>query len=501
MARQVCAQQGSVIAMFAVVLVVLIGFAGLAIELGQVFNRRAEVQALADAAALAAARQLNGSAAGIAGALAAAAERVSSTTDGVAYRYGQAYAPWSNAALAFGASASGPWLDAVSASAAPQGISFVRVDTGALGSALTQMDTLFMRVISSAFDVLQVSARAVAGPYSINITPLAICAMSPQAAAARGGELVEYGFRRGVSYDLMQLDPTDTDGVGAHYLIDPIAAPGTSGVAADFALETIKPMVCTGTLAMPRVTGGPITVLGPFPLAALYGQLNSRFGQYVAPCNVLTAPPDANIKAYSSAGFFGTTSSWMNASTPPLSGQAAARYPAAPSGGSEKLWTYADPWPLPAGTGPDKYGPLWSFARAVPFAAYVPGVAEPAGGYPPFAATQANWNALYPVNSGSGAPSLKSASYPGGSTATPYQATFGSFFAAPATGAPGLRNRRVLNIPLLSCPVPSGSVTPATVLAIGRFFMTVPADSSHLYAEFAGIAPEQALSGQLELKP
>lgn len=501
MARQDCVEDGSIVVMFAVVLVVLIGFAGLAIELGQVFNRRAEVQAMADAAALAAARQLNGTAAGVASAVTAASDRLSNSADGVSYRYGQAHAVWNNAALAFGSSAQGPWLDAATASATPQGVSFARIDTGALGSDLTQLDTLFMRAISAAFNVVQVSARAVAGPYSINITPLALCAMSPLAAAARGSELVEYGFRRGVSYDLMQLDPNDTDGVGAHYLVDPIAAPGVAGTAGDFAIDAIKPLVCTGTLAMPRVTGGQITVQGPFPLAALYGQLNSRFGQYSAPCNVLTAPPDANVKSYSIAGFFSTASSWMNASTPALSGQAAARYPAVPSGSSESLWTYADPLTLPSGTGPDKYGPLWSFARAVPYAAYAPGLPEPPTGYPPFAATQANWNLLYPVNSGSGPPALRIASYPGGGTATPYQATAGTFFAAPATGAPGVRNRRVLNLPLLRCPVPSGSVERATVLAIGKFFMTVPADSSHLYAEFAGIAPEQSLSGNLELKP
>jgi hypothetical protein len=56
--------------------------------------------------------------------------------------------------------------------------------------------------------------------------------------------------------------------------------------------------------------------------------------------------------------------------------------------------------------------------------------------------------------------------------------------------------RRVLNLPLLSCPV-SGSA--ATVLGIGRFFMTVRADDTRLYAEFAGLADEESLRAQVKL--
>lgn len=491
-------QHGAVIVLFAAMLMVLLGLAGLALETGQLFNRRAEVQSLTEALALAAARQLNGSSSGVNAALAAASERLTST-DGLLYQYGRARISWNPAALAFAASAQGPWLDASAAASAAQGLAYVKVDPFQLDPALTQFPTVFMRAFSAALAQVAVGAPSIAGPGAINVLPLAICALSPQAAAARGTELVQYGFRRGVSYDLMKLDPADTDGVGAHYLIDPVAPPGNAGMAQDFALDTVKPFVCSGTLAMARVTGGTLTVQGPFPLAALYAQLNSRFGQYTAPCNASTAPPDVNVKAYGVSSFFNGAAAWMNVSVPPLSTQAATTYPAVPSGTTEALWTYADPAILPANTSADKYGPLWSYARAVPFSTYVAGEAEPASGYLPYSATQASWNLLYPVNSGSAAPSLKTAVYPAGATATPYQASGGNFFAAPAAGAPGQRGRRVLNVALLSCPVAVTGISMATALAVGKFFMTVPADSSHLYGEFAGIAAEQTLAAPLEI--
>ncbi len=68
----------------------------------------------------------------------------------------------------------------------------------------------------------------------------------------------------------------------------------------------------------------------------------------------------------------------------------------------------------------------------------------------------------------------------------------------PARGR-GVRHRRVLNVPLLECPVAGGAGATATVLAIGKFFMTVPATSTSIKAEFAGIARQENLSGTVEL--
>lgn len=61
-----------------------------------------------------------------------------------------------------------------------------------------------------------------------------------------------------------------------------------------------------------------------------------------------------------------------------------------------------------------------------------------------------------------------------------------------------VRGRRVLNVPLLSCPIVPGARATATVLCVGRFFMTVPATPTTLYAEFAGLLPARRLAGKVE---
>ena len=62
-----------------------------------------------------------------------------------------------------------------------------------------------------------------------------------------------------------------------------------------------------------------------------------------------------------------------------------------------------------------------------------------------------------------------------------------------------MAQRRVLHIALLACPLPAGSDVLASVLGIGRFFMTAPATSSALSGEFAGMADELSLAGAAEL--
>jgi hypothetical protein len=51
----------------------------------------------------------------------------------------------------------------------------------------------------------------------------------------------------------------------------------------------------------------------------------------------------------------------------------------------------------------------------------------------------------------------------------------------------------------LQCPVAPGASTKGTVVGIAKFFMTVPASSSALYAEFAGMTTETALGGNVRL--
>jgi len=476
-------QRGVIASVFALMLVLLLGFVGLALDLSRLYHRGSELQIVANASALAAARQLNGTAAGVANALSQAA----AAANALRYQYGQLAVSWNDAALSFSTSANGIWLDAASAQSAPDGLLFARVDTGKLDGALGAVDLAFMQVLSAALTSASVSAKAVAGRSSIGVAPLALCALSNTAAVARANpgppantELVEYGFRRGIAYDLMQLNPGGTS--AENFVVDPFDPPGAAGVAGNTAVSLVGPYACTGSLAMPRVTGGAITVGRPFPLAALFNQLNSRFDQYSgAQCSVATAPPDSNIKSY----LYGSAVTWMSSAP---AGQAAQ---STSSGG--KLWTVADPLPAPAGNTAPLYGPLWAYAKAVPYSSYVPGAAEPSGGYAPFATSA--WATLYKP----GAPSVTVA-YPT-SGSTPYKAGSGSYFLAPSAAHKGVANRRVLNVALLSCPVAAGAKASATVLGIGKFLMTVPATATSLVAEFGGLASEQALGGSVELYP
>jgi Flp pilus assembly protein TadG len=467
-------QSGSIAVMCAVLIIPLVVLCGFAIDLGMVYNRKAEMHNFAHAIALSAAKRLNGTPGGITDAV-SAANAVAAANK---YRNFSASVPWDASALTFSTSPdrNGAWVDAGTAAGSAARMFYVKVDTRILDGA-GDVETALIRVLDPKFAIIPANSEVIAGRLSIQLAPLAICAMSATPAAPRTNspayvELVEYGFRRGVSYDLMNLNPNGTTPV--NFVINPVAAPGAAGSPADMLPQSVSPYACRGSLDIPRVTGDPITVAQPFPLSSLYSQLNSRFDQYDGSCTANGAPPDLNIKAYDYRNM-PSPIPWMN--TAPA-GQTAA---SSTSGGI--LHTVAD-LPVPGGTAA-QYGPLWAYAKAVPFSAYKPGIPEPDNGYATF--TTASWPTLY------GGQTVKT--YPA-STSTPYKPGAGVNLQLPsAANGPGKRNRRVLNVPLLSCsPVPSGS---ATVLAIGRFFMTVPATPSVLAAEFAGTMSMQSVGGNV----
>jgi hypothetical protein len=481
-------QRGAIAIMFVLMVLTLLSVAGLVLDLARAYNRKLELQTLADAVALAAARELNGTPTGVANAVSAAA----STADNFHYQYNRLPIPWSADALRFGASpgvGGSGWTDADGASAAPAAMLYARVDTGELDSELGAVAALFWRIAGNAPATLQVAARAVAGRLTIPVTPLAICAQSTTAAASRANsgsasynELVEFGFRRGVGYNLMNLNPGGL--TPENFLIDPLSAPGVAGSPGNFATAVVGPFVCAGSMLMPSVTGGTLNVQRNFPLAALYPHLNSRFDNYTGGyCQPEAAPPDRNIKAFAFGGI-----SWMS---PMAATQTAASW----TSGGTRLWTRADPLPGDATNTAAQYGPLWAYAKAVPFSAYSAKPIEPATGYTTF--TTAAWSTLYTPGppAASGYPSSTA-------SATPYNISFGPTFLAPAAARqPGVAGRRVLNVALLACPVPAGATATATVLGVGRFFMTVPANATSLSAEFAGMAPAASLLGTVELQP
>lgn len=480
-------QRGAFAIMFAAVLIVILGFSGLALDLGQAYNRKTELQGIAQAVALAAARELNGTAAGVT----AAQLRAGETAARLKVRYGEGFT-WNDAAIRFSntPAAGAEWVDAATARAAPTARYYVKVDTRALGQDLGLVESLFIRVLPQAQASASLGERAVAGRSTIHVLPMAVCAMSDEPAAARVNpgppqtvELVEFGFRRGVSYDLMQLNPGAATPIS--FVIDPLAPPGGLGSASNTSASAVAPFICSGRMWTARVTGGMIRVGSPFPIASLYRELNSRFDQYSGSrCKPNGSPPDWNIRAYTHGA--GGGAAWMN----PRASVASA----APSTSAGRLQTIADLAAPPANTAPGAYGPLWSYARAARFSAYVPGAAEPPGGYASFAPS--DWDSLYPAT-----PGIAASGYPGASQ--PYHASTGAWYGAPSAPntAVSVLGRRVLHVPLLQCPVAAGANVGASARAIGKFFMTVPATATSLHAEFAGLIPEDQLTGQVILYP
>lgn len=480
-------QRGAFAALFALLLVGLLGFIGLALDLGQLYQRKAQLQTLADATALAAARQLDGTAAGLARALQQAAAVAAAYTA----QYNDQALGWQDQALQFGAApgaADGAgWLTASAAQSAPQTLLYVKVDTSLLASSPGLVETVFMRVLSDALATVGTRGRAVAGRATLNVTPLAVCALSATPAAKRDNngasanmELVEYGFRRGVSYDLMQLNPGGP--AAENFVVDPLDPVGALGSSANMTTAALAPYVCAGAVALPHLVGMNVTVQRAIPLSGLALPLNSRFDQFAgSPCTPNGAPPDTNVMAYPYAGGIG----WMNKLP---AGTAPATQGAATLSSATVRWTIADPPPPLTGNAAPAYGPLWAYARAVPYSAYTAaGGIEPAAGYT--ALPTSSWPILYP-------PVPAPTNYP---VKPPYLGS-GTYTLAPsAANLPGMKLRRVLNLPLLACPVAGGTTVLANVRAIGKFFMTVPAGTSSLYAEFAGIAPESTLGGQVEL--
>ena len=485
-------ERGVFAILFVPLLILVLAMCGLALDASAMYNRKVELSGLAKAAAMAAAQELNGTTAGIA----AAQLKARDTAENFTYQYGLSVT-WKDAALSLGTTParSGSWVPASEVTDASK-YYFVKVDTSALD--IGTVNTTLMQLVSSSMTTVTLSETAVAGRAGINALPLAVCAMSETPAAERTNtgmaetELVEYGFRRGVNYDLMQLNPKTT--TAARFLINPVAGPDMASSAFD--TSTMGPFLCSGTMWIPQLKGGTIHVSAlpsTAPLAGLSTQLNSRLDDYTGSlCSPSSAPPDNNVKPYPYDKPAGAP--WMV----PATGLAAARTTTERG----KLETVAD-IPPPGSTIPglaaSAYGPLWSYAKAVKYSAYtLSGGTEPAAGYATFSTT--DWGNLYKTG-------LSATAYPSGSQATPYNpigTAYPTTVAAPNASRKDFMTplRRVLNVPLLSCTaVPSGSNVEATVKGIGRFFMTVRATDDSLIAEFAGTTPDQQLTGPVLLYP
>lgn len=508
-------QRGAVAVMSGLLLMlVLIPVSGLVLDLGHLYIVKTELQNLADASALAAGKDLDNSDAGLNKAVASGIALAQKNR----YDFGKTLT-LKGENFRFAASPNGPWYTLAQSLGNATGRTFVEVDTRASGSggAPQSINTWLMRIAGN--NETTTYGRAVAGRFVTTVTPIGICAVDPlrRSASYEYGsftEIVEYGFRRGMSYNVFNLGSLG-GATSDPYQINPVNAPPNACNPANSSANVTAPFMCVGNSAvLPSGIGQVYTNTGM--TASLDKALNSRFNDYSggSKCDPASAPPDKNVKEYPCAG----SSPCGGNNTPPTDWQdsGAATLPSQQAvdtvvNGSLSTPKYALPfeasaidpakiWPSTVDASArvttqasyQQHGAMWSYTPAIQSdgaTAITPAQANGTSGsskmYGALGTATDYINAgTYPTSVGAGFTSQHAA---------PYNQASGPTFQAPA-GRPGVENRRILNIVLIDCrtpPVGSGACGVMNVVGIGKFFMQTKADFSgspaKLNVEFTGL--------------
>lgn len=485
-------QKGAVAIIVALCAIVLFAFMGIALDLGQTYNTKTDLQNAADAAALAGAKELNDTVAGVRNAEAKAIAIAQQHT----YHYStpvSATSDGSDLTLWVGACPKDSCMvlsSTVTTEALAAGKTFIKVETG-----LRSITTNFMRVAGAAFNTIQTFGSATAGHSETTVSPIAVCAIDPNNVTAEDlitHELLELGFRRGVSYDILALNPLGS--AGTPYLLNPVDN-------ADDPDEDCAPNHSSTSFTAPFICDGKSSIIFHTPAhaylntgvsAKIEAALNSRFDVFgsgnSSPCIPSEAPPDVNVKEYKCTGAPGTHPGC--ATNPPAGSPRDWMGPAGNTTIPTQETISIDPLtnkPLTASTVPpltfSLYGVLWSYSRAVHFDAAAPHHAGTAFG-------ASDWPTLY-------GPGAANHAYP---EPSPYAQNSPSDYFKKPTNYPQYAkvNRRVLNIAIINCnSIPAGALScrKIDVLGIGRFFMLEKADlTGHktIQTEFAGLTDPEA---------
>ncbi|WP_249931148.1 pilus assembly protein TadG-related protein [Ramlibacter sp. 2FC] len=453
---------------------VLFGFLALVVDLGRTYVVRTELQNAADAAALAGAKQLNQTAAGV----------TSAVSFAIAMAAQNDFKFSTPVTITIADISVGHCPDDVCMVAA----STVDTDGEASNKTFIKVDipsgnlpTFFAMIPTASGDTGTAATttygRAVAGRFINDITPIGICAISTAKGELIGPtfpdgsrELAQFGFRRGVSYDLFNLGPLGSP--ADTYLLDPVDIHPNPCDPANSSANITAPFVCGGSSAILTTTPGTVWGNTGYSWGKIQAALNSRFNVYggASVCIPAQAPPDINIQNFA-------CKEGDLCPSPPL--PAADWMTPASAPATQHIINPSLPPAVPL---PEQYGVLWSYSRAVrgvvdpdDTTSFIPGTSYATG----------DWATLY--STPGGAPATN-ANFPVPATGSPYQDP--SHTTAP-TGNPGLANRRVLNLAIANCPLitGTGACMAIPVLGIGKFFMQVPAVNSpkKLYVEFAGL--------------
>ena len=482
-------QHGAVLIVFGLSIAVLIGFLALVIDLGRTYVIRTELQNAADAAALAGAKELNQSLAGVTSAVAKA--------KAIALQNNFKFSTpvnldTLNATISVGScpddgSCTMVLASTVTTDALAAGKTFLKIAIQSGGLA-----TFFGGFVGSTST--STYGNAVAGYFVLDITPIGVCAIDLFKGGIRpslaGNELTEYGFRRGIAYDLMLLG--DVAGSSTPYLLNPVDVFGVTCSNSNSSASAAVPYLCSGSSTVAVKVPGSVYGSTGFQ-ASSDKALNSRFDNYQGnTCDPSVAPPDINVKDYTivgggATGLIGNPRDWTD---PGFN-----NYPSQQSISIDPA-THK-PFPNPT---IDQYGALWSYSRAVKAVGTSPNATAATGAAANFSLT--DWPTLYAGNKADVFGTVPRLGYPNtippnppfptGTLSAPYSTTAGTwngnYFSAPSHT--GKRDRRVLQVAIVNCPTSSGNNCGATIniLSVGRFFMTTKSNvPTSLVAEFDGL--------------
>jgi len=438
-------QRGAILLVVAFSLIVLFGLAALVLDVGRMYIIKNQLQNAADAGALRGAKALVGTAGGLATAESKAREAaLANEFKLVATALTSGEIDVYFASTPFPAS----WTSADAACrSAPANCYFVRVDTRAGGIA-----SFFAGIVG--VDTNAAKALAIAGRYTVDVLPLAACAID-LANCPDVNPSGTCGYTKGLSYKVSEVNPI---GPGTLYWIDPEAtSPSSCSITS---ANAMRPYVCQGKVSAGVKMATTVYTNTGISSGPLLGAMDSRFGDYppASQCSPDTAQPDTNIMQYLCPSGSGCAVSNNNPSvtvnwtTGTFTSQAAHR-------------TSAD------GVMPmtfDTDGVIW--AAVPPETAPIPGRTV---------------NANYPVG-------------------TPYSQISGTYFRAPTGSGAAYKvgGRRLINLIIVQCTTSGGVCRPATVKGIGQFLLTRRSDIStdkEIYTEFVRMIPQGELVTKIKL--
>lgn len=277
-------ERGSVTIMTAVLMVGLVLVVGLSIDVSRIYMIRSGLQNAADAAALAAARELNSGTAGITEAVTQANAVVNKYGFN---RYGVTAPQVVIQSVLFGAGVNGPWLSAGDASAAGvvATIKYVKVTTQP-----AVVTTLFAGKVLGASHSEQRSAVAGAsvGLNTIcNIFPIAV-ALTPanQTNLLIDGNPITFSF---------QDDITGSSAAVADHKYAVMAVAGYSGISGAVQLAGGIPNICV-SLGQSKALDSSMPANKKNGRDAISDGANTRFNVYANGTDPITFPPDTNIQ-------------------------------------------------------------------------------------------------------------------------------------------------------------------------------------------------------------